>query len=400
MSNFLDPLLFGIRNLVQGASVYPTRNKLRINGATITDDAANNETVMDIVGGGGGGTPSSTPGAAVSTVGSAGVATTYARGDHVHNLTAATMQTLAAGAGAAWNFNSRELGSVGAPLSPTSAARLSDVSAATTALQMHAPVRALDLGYGIAYTGLVTVAGVTLAANDRYGRAGDGINNGVWVAQIGTHTRATDWPVGRVLRGDCFLVLEGDAYPGELVAHYGAPSTVGTDAPTLDTVNRPETLYGDTTGQTFSNRVEKIRGNALSNRTLIESRSVQHSDSSAATLSRVYHKTNTTAAATPLVGESHAFAFSAGAITVVAQIDFMNSAGVVESFHLRETRSYDSVGAPVLIGTAEELLKPDPNTATAVLSWGTTSVSVVLTAPSALDSRWGVNLQAFEVASP
>jgi len=397
--SFLDDKIFGlVRSIADSVNTYTARQRLQFIGSvTVTDDAATNTTTIDVSGGGGGGgTPSNLPPTDVDLLPDAGVATAYSRGDHTHALTPANLQAVAASAVTNWDFNGRELQYLGAPTLPASAARLSEL----TALPLHAPVRALDLGYGIPYTGLVTVAGVALSANDRYGRIGDGINNGVWIAQTGAHTRATDWQVGRVLRGDCFLVLEGDAYPGELIAHYDAPATVGTDAPTLDTVNRPETLYGDVTGLTYSSRVERIRGNAGTNRALIESRSVQHSDSSAATLSRVYHKTNTTAAATPLTGETHTFGFSAGAITVIAQVDFINSAGVVESFHLRETRSYDSVGAPVLVGTAEELLKPDPNTAAAILSWGTTSVSVILTAPSALDSRWGVNLQAFEVASP
>lgn len=401
MSNFLDPLLFGVRTVVQDLVTYPTRNKLRINGATITDDAANNETIIDIAGGGGGGgTPSSSPGAPVATVGSAGVATTYARGDHVHNLTAAVVQALAAGASAVWNFNSKEITFLGAPLAGTSAARLSDVTAATTASTLHPSVRAIDIGYGPAMSGVITVDGIPLSVGDRYARAADGTNNGIWVVQSGAHTRAADWPAGRVINGDQFVTTQGVDFAGLSWAAYGPPVTVGSGSVSIDTVNRPERLFGDVTGYTYSTRVENVHGDGMNEQVLLTAKSVKHGDSSAATFSKLYQKTSATASTSPLTAITHSFAASVGMVTAVAQVNFMNSAGVAESFHIRETRTYDGATTPVIVGTASTLYEPSTPTGAVTFTWNNGNVELNVQAPTAGSTRWGVNFELFEVVKP
>ena len=132
----------------------------------------------------------------------------------------------------------------------------------------------------------------------------------------------------------------------------------------------------------------------------LRARTVKHADASAATLRQIYQKTTSTASTTPTTSETHYFQTSAGCATALVQVNFINSAGVAESFNLKETRSWDSIVTPVLVGTIKSAPEPASPTASVAISWGLNNVSVVVTAPDALNARWGVVFEVYESSHP
>lgn len=133
------------------------------------------------------------------------------------------------------------------------------------------PVRVLS-STNIALTGLQTIDGVSLAANDRVALIGQttGSQNGLYSAQSGAWTRVTDMDANTELTGGTeFLVAEGTTYAGSVwrITNTGA-ITLGSTTLTFAQVNQQTTYTNgnglDLTGSVFSVKVVASGGITVS----------------------------------------------------------------------------------------------------------------------------------------
>lgn len=400
--SFLDDKIFGlIRSVADATNTYTARQRIKFTGTvTVVDDPVTNTTTVDVSGGGGGGgTPWDSSPAEVGALASSGSSALYARGDHVHALRSTQLQQIASIATAPWNYSNKEIQNLGAPTSLSSAARLADVSATF----WHPPVVAIENGYSTPYTGLVTVDGVALQVGDRYARIAprDATMTGIFIVQTGAHTRAPDWAVGRVLNGDQFSSTSGTNLAGYCWLVTNSPSAVVGSVPvTFINTNKDDVeLFGDVRGFTYNSRVVALRGDPMSGEVLLEAKSLRHGGANSPTFSRVYHEEQGTYFTTPTIGATHNFEVSTGCITAIAQVNFCSNTGLTESFHVRETRKINRPSVPTAIGVVSTQYEPTTPTASVHFTWLEDSVQVTLTAANASDTRWGINLQVFEVSS-
>lgn len=121
------------------------------------------------------------------------------------------------------------------------------------------PVRALAIA-NITLTGLQTIDGISLAANDRVALTGQttASQNGLYTAQSGAWVRVTDMDANTELMGGTeFLVNEGTTYAGSVwrITNTGT-ITLGTTNLTFAQVNQQTTYTNgnglDLTGSVFS----------------------------------------------------------------------------------------------------------------------------------------------------
>jgi hypothetical protein len=409
--SFLDEKIFGlIRTVSDDTDTRTARQNLKFTGSvTVTDDPAGNTVTVDVSGGGGGGgTPSNATPVGIALTGAAGSATAYSRGDHTHALTAATVQTLTAGAATDWNFNNRELAGVGIPTAPGSAARKFDVDALAISSLSHPPARAIGAAGNVVLSGIPALGlsdGVTLVPGDRFAPVtqSNPAENGPWIVSAGAWSRPADWANGRILDGDFFFIKEGTQYgnQGLNVITNGNP-VAGMDSVAFDLFTQQQVLMeGDVTGYNWGTRIEVIRGDITNKLAQVRADAVSFRDLNGATNNKVYREEYITSSTTPVPAAlTHNFTWTNGSLTAVLQVDMMNAAGVVESFWIRETRKFGGGVPAVLIGTAKTNLEPASPTGAVSFVWGISDVTVSITAPSASTARWAINLQVFEVESP
>lgn len=231
MSHFLDPLLGGVKTVADDAGAVPTRGVLKFTGlgVSVADDTVNNQTVVTMTGsGGGGGTPSDADPADVDQSPYAGTSSTYARGDHMHALSPATMQGIAASAATDWDFNGRKLQYLADGTLPQDALTLNGARKRNLAKQAC---------YG-ATTGNIVLSGSSQSPADLDGigpylgvyrilvrEQSLTIENGIYLSNpSGAWTRADDDDVINT-PGDMTLVEYGTAYGGKVLVrdNYGQP---------------------------------------------------------------------------------------------------------------------------------------------------------------------------------
>lgn len=268
--------------------------------------------------------------------------------------------------------------------------------------EAHDAVRAFDGGYAVPRTGLQLVDGVSVAHNDRVG-VSDGVNSGIYVVNSGgPWPRAADWPAGMLVDGDYFFVQEGVSYgdQGIKVITDGTP-VAGMDPIALDVFTQyPSIMGGDVVGYDFDVRVQKARGDAMGNTFRIEALKVRDISDENLGYTQTVRGNVTTSSTAPSTVMNHTFNWSAGVITLVAQVDVIDFAGVAESHHVRETRSFDGVATPVLIGTQSLLQQPASPTSSVSFVWTTTGVAVTVAAATSTVTRFGGFFQVFEVPHP
>jgi hypothetical protein len=145
--------------------------------------------------------------------------------------------------------SNQEITNLGAPLSPNSAARLSDITAAQAGIDSKPSVRVLSTAQR-ALTGLAAIDGVTPVAGDRVLLSGQttATENGVYIAAAGAWARAAD----TINPNSLWFVEEGTANHDTSwwVTNDGAV-TVGTTALVISQFAAP-TAYTQGTGITIS----------------------------------------------------------------------------------------------------------------------------------------------------
>lgn len=406
--SFLDREIFGLINkIADDSTTYTARQKLKFTGSVlVTDDATENTTTIDVSGGGGGGgIPETLVPVAVSTVGTAGVSTKYARGDHAHALSVGTVQTLAAAGSSAWSFNSQTIRNVGAPSLATDAARLFEVNAVAIAGEAHPRVRACEGGVNIPLVGLSTpVDGYMPSDGDRIAltRQNTPSENGIWIARAGAWERPADWANGRALRMDYFFVSDGTSYFGQgMQVIEAGPLYVGMDAPNFDIfTQKAAVMGGDLSGLSWSAEVWKASGNPMTGTFGITAPKIRDVSDENMGCDTTYRGNVTVITGSPSTLTSHVFNWSAGLATVFVQVDMIDGAGTAESFTLRESRKFDGIATPVLIGTADATLKPVAPTATVSIVWGISTVSVSVVRGAATPTRFACKMHVFELPAP
>lgn len=215
--------------------------------------------------------PSTTVAGVPIGAGTAGVAVTYSRGDHVHPLSsaaaaAATTFGLAkvdgvavtvarsdhhhgtpvhdaaahaaipisalAGAAAILDMNGHKITEVGDPVAPTDAANKGYVDNAIAGLSWKEAVR-VGSTVNVALTGLVAIDGVTPVAGDRVLLKNQTApaENGIYIAAAGAWSRATDNDSASEMSGAAVFVEEGTTNADTAwVVTTNDPITVGTTA--------------------------------------------------------------------------------------------------------------------------------------------------------------------------
>lgn len=269
---------------------------------------------------------------------------------------------------------------------------------------LHPPVVAVDLGFGVTKFGTQTIDGRVCVPGERVGMIGEAnpVDNGIYVVSGLAWQKAADWADGREIAGDFFNCLEGTDNAGTWFTVQGPSAIAGTDPITVGDFDRPKQHYGDVSGLYYSTQVNAAHGLPEDGKVTLKlhAESVMDVSDEGLGYDRTYrgNVTVSTGLATTVI--THAFSPSAGAITAVLQVDTVDTAGVAESHHLYQTRSFDSLTAPVLIGTAEVLTKPASPVSIVSLSWATTSVSVVVQRGALANTRFACKLHIFELPKP
>lgn len=151
---------------------------------------------------------------------------------------------------AAVTFNSQELTNLGAPLSPSSAARLQDIQAASAGID-NKPSARIVLTTNNALSGLSAQDGVTPVDGDRVLATGQttASQNGIWLTHSGAWTRADD----TITAGAFWLVTEGTAGAGtQWKVATPDPIVVGTTALTINPWGATSSYTGTTNRITIS----------------------------------------------------------------------------------------------------------------------------------------------------
>jgi hypothetical protein len=193
-----------------------------------------------------------------------------ARANHTGTQTASTISDLAttvkgyrldefAVPTAAISLGNQKITSVATPTSPSDAATyqfvLDQIQASSTGISVKTPVRVvaktnIDRSAG----GLLTIDSVTLVAGDRVLLVGqtDATQNGVYIAAVGSWTRATTEDETTELKGAFWLVNEGTVNAGtQWIVNNSTAPAVGTDPITI-------VQFGAVVSYTASNGVQKV----------------------------------------------------------------------------------------------------------------------------------------------
>jgi hypothetical protein len=193
-----------------------------------------------------------------------------ARANHTGTQTASTISDLAttvkgyrldefAVPTAAISVGNQKITSVATPTSPSDAATyqfvLDQIQASSTGISVKTPVRVvaktnIDRSTG----GLLTIDSVTLVAGDRVLLVGqtDATQNGVYIAAVGSWTRATTEDETTELKGAFWLVNEGTVNAGtQWIVNNSTAPAVGTDPITI-------VQFGAVVSYTASNGVQKV----------------------------------------------------------------------------------------------------------------------------------------------
>ena len=189
-----------------------------------------------------------------------GSVATYARSDHahgnpVHDANAHSTIPLSALAvpTTAVSFNGQKITSLGTPTTGTDAVTKDYADNLTAGLSWKEAVRIATTG-NVTQSGLAAIDGVTPIANDRIlcKDQSTGSQNGIWLAQSGAWTRATDADASGELEGAAVFVMEGTANADKaFVNTTNAPITVGTTA-TVWVQFGAGTTYGAGNGLTLT----------------------------------------------------------------------------------------------------------------------------------------------------
>jgi hypothetical protein len=117
---------------------------------------------------------------------------------------------------------------------------------------VKAPVNLLGAS-NVALSGLQTIDGVTLIANNRVLLVGqtNPVENGAWLAQSGAWTRPTDFNTGQQAEASYFLVLQGTTYANTSFVSTTPLAIIGTDPLTFVQFSAAFTVSGinDGSGQ-------------------------------------------------------------------------------------------------------------------------------------------------------
>jgi len=164
-------------------------------------------------------------------------------------------------------------------------------------------------------TGLLTIDGVTLVANDRVLLVGqtDPVENGLWLAQSGAWTRPTDFDTGDLAGQAYVLILSGDVYKGSSWLCNTPTAIIGTDPINFSLFSLPDVTtganIGSGTGLVFANKT----GITLNFRSLLAGSHVSVTTNA----SDITIATDATSSNTPstIVARDASGNFSAGTIT-------------------------------------------------------------------------------------
>lgn len=203
---------------------------------TISDDAANSESEVQVNPVYGSTTAETTFGLAKAD----GSSPQLARTDHVHGTPAHSaaehatipLSALAPATGPI-NMGGFVIGNVGTPVAPTDAANKSYVDNAAAGLSWKEAVRvASPPAFNMTImSGLVTVDGVVTVAGDRVllKDQATASSNGIWIASAGAWVRATDADASGEIDGMAVFVMEGTVNADTAwVCTTNAPIVVGT----------------------------------------------------------------------------------------------------------------------------------------------------------------------------
>jgi hypothetical protein len=168
----------------------------------------------------------------------------------------------------------------------------------------------------VALTGLQTIDGVTLVANNRVLLVGqtNEVQNGIWLAQSSAWTSPTDWQTGTEAGAAYVLITEGEDNAGSSWLCNTPTAIIGTDNVTFVEFSLPSATTGNNVGGGSGQVYQSKSGITLNFRTL----SVTDSYMSIVTNSdTVGLSTNATSAntANEIVARDGSGNFSAGTIT-------------------------------------------------------------------------------------
>jgi hypothetical protein len=171
------------------------------------------------------------------------------------------------------NFTTNEITIVGSVTNPTDAATKAYVdSTVSSGLVAHPP--ALVVGTSnVVLTGLQTIDGVLLVANDRVLLINqtNPVENGLWLAQVGAWTRPVDFPNGSAAGQAYVLITSGTVGAGSSYLCNTPTAVIGTDPIFFALFSLPDTTTGANvgagTGLIFRNKTS----NTLNFKTLIQS---------------------------------------------------------------------------------------------------------------------------------
>jgi hypothetical protein len=188
-------------------------------------------------------------------------------------------------------------------------------TAVTTGIVPHNPCVVVSTS-NVALTGLQTIDGITLVANNRVLLVGqtNAVQNGIWLAQSGAWTSPTDWVSGDEAGTAYVLITEGTNNAGSSWLCSTPTAIIGTDNVTFVEFSLPSATTGNNVGGGSGQVYQSKSGVTLNFRTL----SVADSYMSIVTNSdNVGFSTNATSTntANEIVARDSSGNFSAGTIT-------------------------------------------------------------------------------------
>ncbi len=188
-------------------------------------------------------------------------------------------------------------------------------TAVTTGIIPHTPCVVVSTS-NVALTGLQTIDGVTVVANDRVLLVGqtNEVQNGIWLAQSSAWTSPTDWVSGDEAGAAYVLITEGTDNAGSSWLCSTPTAIIGTDDVTFVEFSLPSATTGNNVGGGSGQVYQSKSGVTLNFRTL----SVADAYMSIVTNSdNVGFSTNATSAntANEIVARDSSGNFSAGTIT-------------------------------------------------------------------------------------
>lgn len=158
------------------------------------------------------------------------------------------------------NFETNMITIDGTVTNPTDVATKAYVdTVAATGIVAHTPALVVS-NSNVALTGLQTIDGVTLSANDRVLLVAqtNPVENGLWLAQSGSWTRPTDFANGSTAGQAYVLILSGAVYEGSSWLCSTPTAIIGTDPIQFSLFSLPDVTtganVGSGTGLVFKNK--------------------------------------------------------------------------------------------------------------------------------------------------